>query len=201
MTQGRHKREGWRTEEEGVTKKPLAEEGELNSNAAEAKQDKDVACPIRFDKMKIDGRCSQRTIYWQVEKQWQQVWLMPKFGGDKEESTMVVTSDTESKPFCVYQVQREMDMSKCWWEGGSGEGEVEDRGLWEGGLQRPAERCHRKGTPCSAAGGRRGRMIDVITVRCAGRRAGIWGSSWQLLILLWRKKSALYLLKENEQVT
>lgn len=103
---------------------------------------------------------------------------MLKFGGKREESTRVATSDTESKGHFVVVKYRE----RWTYSNADRKVSVERERFKIEGCGRVDSRDQQrdstdKGTSSSEAGGRRGQMIDVITVRCAGRRAGIRGSS------------------------
>lgn len=88
---------------------------------------------------------------------------MPKFEGEGEESKgshQTVTLDQKIKGPCHgCQGYRERNMFKCSWDGGGGEGEVEDQRMWEGGLQRLWKDSTEKGTSVSEAGERRGQMM------------------------------------------
>lgn len=102
---------------------------------------------------------------------------MPQFGDKGEESTRVATSDTESKDHFVVVKYRE----RWTYSNADGKVSVERERFKIEGCGRVDSRDQQrdstdKGTSSSEAG-RRGQMIDVITVRCAGRRAGIGGSS------------------------
>lgn len=92
---------------------------------------------------------------------------MPKFEGEGEQSKgshQPVTLDQRIKrPCCDSQGYKERNTFKYSWDGGrgeeEGEGEVEDRRMWEGGLQRQWKDSTGKGTSVFEAGGRRGQMM------------------------------------------